>query len=139
MLIPPWVRIAIPILVAAILFGAGWKVCAWRSSGKIEKATAEKLAAQKEAREATTFRDACIEDVKQIGLDLAAMDEARTKAEGLYAEAIARPPEVVIEYEDRWHDAREVIVSEDCTTGLGELFDYIHLLPAYRAEVGHGN
>ena len=131
MLYPPWLKLVVPIVIAAILFGAGWKVCAWKLSGKIEKATAAKEKAQTEAREAIAFRAACIKDVARIRQDLRLMDEARAAADALYTEAIARPPRVVVEYEDRWHEAREVIVSEDCETGLGELFDFIHSLPAY--------
>ena len=131
MLYPPWLKLVVPILAAAILFGAGWKVCAWRSSGAIEKATAAQAKAETEAREAKVFRAACIEDVKNIKADLLLMDEEQAAAEVRYAEAIARPPEVEIEYEDRWHTIREVVRSEECHVALGELYDWIHDLPAY--------
>ncbi len=134
-LIPIWAQAAIVAAVLALAFSSGWTVQGWRASGKIEKATAAQDKAEKEAREAVVFRAACIDDVNRIATDLDNMDRMRADAEVRYGEAIARPPEVVTEYEDRWHTIRDVVVSEDCTKGLGELFDWIHTLPAY-AEGG---
>ena len=135
-LIPIWAQAAIVAVILAVTFGAGWKVASWRASGKMEKATAAQAKAEKEAREAVVFRAACIEDVKNIKAELVEMVEARAAAELEYAKAVARPPDIVVEYQDRWHTIRDVIVSEDCTAGLGELFDWIHTLPAYAAAGG---
>ena len=137
MLYPPWLKLAVPILVAAILFGAGWKVSAWRSSGKVEKATAAKEKAETEARTATTFRNACVKDVARIKADLILMSDARDVAAARYEEAVARPPEVVVRYEERWHTIRDEVVSEECHVALGELYSWIHTLPAYAEEVPH--
>lgn len=133
---PPWVKLVVPLAVAAILFGLGWKVSSWRSSGKLERATAAQAAAEKEAREAVVFRAACIEDLEKVAADLAAMDLQRAAAEASYQEAIARPPAVVVEYEERWHTIREVVRSEECHVALGELYDWIHTLPAYATAGG---
>ena len=135
-LIPIWAQAAIVAVIVAAIFGTGWTVRGWRASGKIEKATAAQAKAEKETREAVVFRTACIEDVKNIKAELIEMAEARVAAELEYAKAVASPPDVVIEYQDRWHTIREVVVSEDCTKGLGELFDWIHTLPAYAAAGG---
>jgi len=40
-LIPPWVQLAIVVGVLAATFGAGWKIHAWKTSGKIERIEAE--------------------------------------------------------------------------------------------------
>jgi hypothetical protein len=136
MLLPPWAQIGIPLLIVALIFGAGFKVASWRCSGKLAKAEATADAATKAAAEATAFRAACITDLKNIGADLLAMDERRAAAEVLYQEAVARPPEVVIEYEERWHTIRETVQSEECHVALGELYDWLHTLPAYAAAGG---
>lgn len=135
-LIPIWAQAAIVAVILSVTFGAGWKVASWRASGKMEKATAAQAKAEKEARAAVVFRAACIEDVKNIKAELLALDDTLTEANRLYAEAVERPPDVVVEYQDRWHTIRDVVVSEDCTKGLGELFDWIHTLPAYAAAGG---
>lgn len=136
MLMPPWVKIVAPLLIAAMIFGMGFKVATWRSSGKVIDAEARATAAEKEAREATTFRDACIEDIEVVRAELVAMTEFRNAADAAYAEAVAQPPAVVTEYRDRWHTITEHVTSEDCTAALGELMDWIAELPAY-SEEGH--
>jgi hypothetical protein len=40
-LIPPWVQIAIVVGAVALIFGAGWKVHAWKTSGKVERIEAD--------------------------------------------------------------------------------------------------
>jgi DNA repair exonuclease SbcCD ATPase subunit len=40
-LIPPWAQIVIVVGVIAVIFGAGWKVHAWKTSGKVERLEAD--------------------------------------------------------------------------------------------------
>ncbi len=40
-LIPPWAQIVIVIGIVSVLFGAGWKVHAWKTSGKVERIEAD--------------------------------------------------------------------------------------------------
>lgn len=135
MMFPLWARVVVPVLILAAAFAAGWKVAAWRYSGQVAKAKAEATAAVEDRDEAIAFRKGCIEDLATIRERAQANEAAMREAEARYAEAVARPPRVVVEYRDRWHTVTDTVVSEDCAAGLGELFDWIHTLPAYREEV----
>jgi len=132
-LVPPWALILIVLAVIGSAFGSGFQVATWRSSGEIAESTARADTATKTANEATAFRMGCIEDLKLVAKNLTEMDTFARGRDALYREAIARQPEVITEYEDRWHEAREAIVSEECPSAVGELFEWIHTLPAYAA------
>ena len=51
MIAPPWLKILAPLLIAGLIFGAGYKVATWKWSGVVTKANAERDAAIKEAAE----------------------------------------------------------------------------------------
>jgi hypothetical protein len=129
MIMPPWVRIAVPIGILVIAFFAGFRVASWRDSGKIEKAIAERDAAVLAASEAMALEKQWREDVRKTTKRLTDMKAERDKALADYFEESNKPPEVVIEYRDRVRTVREVIQAEECVDGVGELFTYLHSLP----------
>lgn len=130
-LIPLWAQAAIVAVIVGVIFGAGWKVASWRASGKVATAEAERDAAVLERDEKRAFAEGCRIDLQKVDSDLLDLRRKFEIKNAEYREAVARPPEVVVRYRDRWHDAPDVIVSEDCSTAVGQLFEYLHTLPAY--------
>lgn len=133
-LIPPWVQMIGVVIIIGLIFGAGWKVASWKASGKIATMKGERDAAILERDEKREFAKACREDLRLINEQMTKDAEAEAERQRLYEEAINRPPEIVIRYRDRWHDAPDVIVSENCPQAVGQLFEYLHSLP----EIGGG-
>ena len=129
MIYPPWLKILVPALMAALLFGAGYKVASWKWSGKVEKAVAAKEAAIKERDAAQALETQWRQDIKDIQADLTAKQEAYSALEEQYLEATSRPPEVVVEIREVVKTVTETIVSEDCVDGVGELFTFLASLP----------
>lgn len=128
-LIPIWGQALIVAVIVSVIFGAGWKVASWRASGTVATAEAERDAAVLERDEKRAFAEGCREDLAAIAEQMTKDDEANAARQRLYEEAIARPPEVVVRYRDRWHDAPTTIVSEDCPVAVGQLVAYIQSLP----------
>jgi len=133
-LLPIWAQAAIGLVIVAVIFGAGWKTASWKASGKIATLTAERDAAILERDEKRAFAVACIADVATISKSLTDLQDGRDLLQTAYDEATSRPPEVVIRYRDRWRDAENVIVSEDCPTAVGELIGFLHTLPALEPD-----
>jgi len=127
--IPPWARIAVPLLIAAAIFGAGYKVSSWHWSGKYEKAAASERMAISERDVAVARELQWRSDIKTIEEKMKLDAIAQESLQAAYEAAIARPPKVVVEYRDRWHTASETIVSHDCAEGVGELFTFLQSLP----------
>jgi hypothetical protein len=138
-LIPIWGQALIVAVIFAVIFGAGWKVAGWRASGKVATAEGERDAAVLERDEKREFAKACREDLRVIVEQMDKDAEAEANRQRLYEEAINRPPEVVVRYRDRWHDAPDVIVSKDCPEAVGQLFEYLHSLPNIGPEVEDGH
>lgn len=128
-LIPIWGQALIVAVIVGLIFGAGWKVASWKASGRVATAEAERDAAVLERDEKRAFAEGCREDLRLINETLTADAEANANRQRLYEEAINRPPEIVVRYRDRWHDAPTAIVSEDCPTAVGQLVEYLHSLP----------
>lgn len=126
---PLMIKGIVGLVVVAIIFGAGFQVATWKWSGRVEKAVAAKEVAEKEAREKVALEAKWRQDVKDIRLELTAMTAQRDTAQAAYDLAVSQPPEVVIEYRDRWRTVTETIVSEDCNEGVAELFQFLHDLP----------
>lgn len=127
-LIPIWAQAVIVGVLVALIFGAGWKVASWRASGKVATAEAERDAAVLERDEKRAFAKGCREDIAAIQLTILDMTAAAAQREIDYLEAVSKPPEVVVRYRDRWHDAPDVIVSQDCPEAVGQLFEYLHAM-----------
>lgn len=119
----------IGLVIAGMIFGAGFQIATWKWSGKVEKAVAEKEAAEKDSRTDKALADACIKDIAEVKLELETKAEAMEEANRLYEEAVSAPPEVVVRYRDRVRTVTEVIQSEDCQQGVAELFTFLHSLP----------
>jgi len=126
---PYLMKVIAGIVFVAVVFGAGYKVATWRWSGKVEKAVAARVAAEKEAAEKSALEAKWRQDIKDIRKELTDMAIARDAAQARYDDAVSRPPEIVIEYRDRWRDIPTTIVSNDCRDGVAELFAFIHSLP----------
>ena len=95
----------------------------------------DREAAVLERDEKRAFAEGCREDLRVIGLELDAAKLERDTLQAEYDSATARPPEVVVRYRDRWHDAPTTIVSADCPEAVGQLIEYLHSLPG--REVRH--
>jgi len=130
-IIPIWLQAVIGAVIVAALFGAGWRVAAWKASGKIERLTAERDAAVLERDEKRAFAEACVADIKKVADDLTAMAAQREELQRLYDEATSKPPTVVIKYRDRWHDAEDAVTSEDCPTAVVQAVEFLHTLPGW--------
>jgi len=128
-LIPMWAQAAIVAVIVAVIFGAGWKTASWKASGEIESLTGERDAAVLERDEKRAFAEGCRKDIAAIQLTVAKMVTDTLIREKEYLEAVSKPPEIVVRYRDRWHDAPDVIVSENCPEAVGQLFEYLHSLP----------
>ena len=128
-LIPIWAQAAIVAVIVAVIFGAGWKVASWKASGKVATAQAERDAAVLERDEKRAFAEGCRDDLRAINEQMTKDAEADVERQRLYEEAINRPPERVVIYRDRWHDAPDVIVSQNCPEAVGQLVEYLHSLP----------
>lgn len=118
----PWARILGPLIGVVVVFLVGFQVATWRANGKIEKLEGQKT-------QVTRERDQALLDVASIKLRLNEMSEKRDEADRKYLEAVNKPPQIVTEYRDRWKTVTETIVSEDCQSGVAELFEFIHDLP----------
>lgn len=130
-LLPIWLQAAIGLVIVGVLFGAGWTVANWRASGKIESLTAERDAAVLERDEKRAFAEACVADVTRIGKELDSMTRHRDALQRAYDEAVNAPPEKVIVYRDRWHDAEDAVTSEDCPTAVVQAVEFLHTLPGW--------
>jgi hypothetical protein len=128
-LLPIWAQAAIAAAVVVILVGSGYKVATWKWSGKVEKAVAAKEAAILERDAAVATEAVWREDVRKLQLKAEEDERKRVALQRAYDEAVNQPPEVVIEYRDRWHTVTETIVSHDCVEGVGQLFTFIESLP----------
>lgn len=124
-----WLKIIGPLVALGIAFSAGWTVASWRASGKIERAEATATAAELESATVTGERNVCVVDLAKEMARLTAMTVARDDLQIEYDKAIARPPERVTVYRDRWREVPTAITSEDCGEGLGQLFAFIGSLP----------
>lgn len=124
-----WVKIVAPLVALVVAFGAGYKVATWKWSGRVEKAVAAQEAAEKDRDKAEALEAQWRQDIKDVNQRLADLQVARDTLQAAYDEAVSRPPEVVIRYRDRIREIPQVIVSEDCTNGLGELFTFLDTLP----------
>ena len=124
-LIPLWAQAAIVAAVLAFVFGAGWKVASWKASGRYEKQAGRLAAAEALAAAGAQ----CEADLVVVQLDLTAKRVALLESEEAYAEAVARPPEIVVRYRDRVHTVREIIESEECHQAVGQLIAFVHSLP----------
>jgi hypothetical protein len=118
----PWTRILGPVIGIAVIFLIGFQVATWRANGKIEKLKGERSQLIRE-------RDQALLDVAAVKARLEDMRKQRNDADKRYLDAVNKPPEIVTEYRDRWKTVTETIVSEDCQTGVAELFEFIHDLP----------
>jgi hypothetical protein len=134
-LIPIWGQALIVAVIVAVIFGAGWKVATWKWSGRVAIAEGERDAAVLERDEKRAFAASCREDIRLINLEMDTKKTEQEELQRLYDEATARPPEIVVRYRDRWHDAPTAIVSENCPEAVGQLIEYLHSLP--RPEVAH--
>jgi len=134
-LIPIWGQAIIVAVIFGLIFGAGWKVASWKASGEVATAEAERDAAVLERDEKRAFAEGCRKDIAAIQLTILTMTTEAAQREIDYLEAVNKPPEVVVRYRDRWHDAPDVIVSENCPEAVGQLFEYLHSLPV--TEDGH--
>jgi hypothetical protein len=129
LLIPPWAKIAAPLLIVVAVFFCGWTVNGWRLSGKMEKKEAQRAEAV-EARQAAEALEAVWRSkIIKIQEDLRAKEVAYDKLEAIYLEEVQKDPEIVVEYRDRVRTVTETIVSEDCKQGLVELVRFIQDLP----------
>lgn len=128
-LLPIWAQAAIAAAVVAIIFGSGYKVATWKWSGKVEKAVAAKEAAILERDAAVATEAVWREDVRKLQLKAEEDERKRAALQRAYDEAVNQPPEVVVEYRDRWHNVPTTIVSHDCVEGVGQLFTFIESLP----------
>lgn len=127
--IPPWVRIAGPIILAILIFGAGWQVASWRASGKIEKLQGEVTASELSAATAGAERDTCLGDIVAVNKKLDTMAESRDLLEIQYQEMVSRPPETVTRWRTKWKEVPSVVTSADCDEGLRQLVGFIKDLP----------
>lgn len=136
-LIPPWAYAVAGLVVVAVLFGAGWTVRGWKDGKRISnlKADCERAVDNSAAHEAAAT--VCREELNNVRANLQRKREELAEAQRLYAEAISRPPDRVIEYRDRWHDAPSEINAVACPDAVGQLVAYVHSLPGM--EVGHGD
>lgn len=121
-MIPPQAKLIIGAALAAILFLGGFQVARWQASGKIEK-----LKSRAEAAESA--RDQALRDIEDTKVRLEEMMRLRNEADRKYIEAINEPPEIVVEYRDRWKTVERVVTSTDCREGVAQLFEGIHNLP----------
>ena len=53
----------------------------------------------------------------------------RDEAQRNYREAMDTPPEVVVEYRDRWKTIPTAIKSTDCNEAVAEMLGFIQSLP----------
>lgn len=130
MIAPFWAKIIVPLVIVAGIFFAGYKVATWKWSGVVADKDASEKAAIKRADEAEAREAAWRADIENLNMQIESMATERDRALAQYHEAANTPPQVVVEYRDRWHTAPATIVSEDCVEGLGQLFEYLHSLPA---------
>jgi hypothetical protein len=128
-LIPPWAQALIVFAVVAACFGAGWTVRGWKNGKKIARLEAVAVAAEQDNEEYKVKIESVRESLADVRRDLTAKAELLAEKNRLYEEEVARPPEVVIRYRDRWHEARTEIVSADCPTAVGELIAYLQAGP----------
>lgn len=126
---PLMIKGLVYLVIFGIVFGAGFQVATWKWSGKVEKEVAARETAEKEAREKSAFEAQWRKDVKDVNEKLTDLKTQWVEAQRLYDEATSAPPEIVIRYRDRWRTVTETITSEDCVTGVGELFTFIQELP----------
>jgi hypothetical protein len=129
MLLPMWARVAIPLAVAAVIFGLGWKVATWRMEGKVARAEDAQRFAEDELARERAAGTACRDDLTAVKLDLERRASDLAAAELAYQEAVAQPPRVVV----RWRDRVETIhvKSPECEAGVREL--HAELMDAIRA------
>jgi hypothetical protein len=130
-LLPVWAQALIVLIGVSLIFGAGFKVASWRASGELATAEAERDAAILERDEKREFARVCAEDLAAEKLKLTNMDRAMAELNRIYEEAVNQPPERVVIYRDRWHDAPDVITSADCPEAVGQLVEYLQTLPAF--------
>ena len=128
-ILPIWAQAAIAAAVIAVIFGAGFQTSTWKWSGRVEKAVAAQAKAEKEAREKVALEAQWRADVKVIREEMEQFAVAHAALQRAYDEAVNQPPDVVIEYRDRWHTVTETIVSHDCLEGVTQLFTFIQNLP----------
>jgi hypothetical protein len=121
-MIPPQAKLIIGVALAVILFLAGFQVSRWQASGKIEK-----LRSRAEAAEGA--RDQALRDIEDTKVRLEEMARLRDEANRKYVKAINEPPEIVVEYRDRWKTVEKIVTSTDCREGVAQLFEGIHNLP----------
>lgn len=129
MIFPIWVKLVVPIVILAVVFGAGYKVATWKWSGIVADAKAKQAAAEEDAAERIALEESWRADIQNLREQLRGMITERDQALTRYHEAVNTPPEVVVRYRDRWHTVENTVVSEDCVEGVGQLFSYLQSLP----------
>lgn len=128
-MIPPWLKIGVPVLLLVLAFGCGYKVATWKWSGTVADAKAAQAAAEEDAAESMALEASWRADIQDLREQLRGMVTERDQALIRYHEAVNNPPETVIRYRDRWHTVENTVVSEDCVEGVGQLFTYLQSLP----------
>lgn len=122
--------------ILGVAFGVGWTVRGWKDSGTIRKLEGQVAHWKSEAGIEKEAALSCESDLAAVKEDLEVKREALRAAQDAYREAVARPPEVVVEYRDRIHTVRETIQSTDCAEAVGELVAYIGTLPDLPSPTG---
>lgn len=130
-----WFKILGPVLALAVAFGAGWKVATWKASGALAECRGDLVIAGEDLQRCQAFGQDCAERMEEIRDALKEMTALRDKAQSSYEEAVAAPVRIRTVYRDRWHEAADVIVAEDCPDAVAQLHQYILTLPAYGGEV----
>lgn len=129
MIYPPWVKLLVPVAIAIVIFFAGFKVSSWKWSGRVEKAVAAQEKAEKEARERVALEEQWRRDIRALKAEMEESARKQSELQAAYEAAVNAPPEVVVEYRDRWHSVPATIVSHDCLEGVSQLFTFIQDLP----------
>lgn len=106
-----------PALAVVLVAGAMWFVMSYRERGvRLEAARTEIKNATELARK---WHDVAIE----CGEKTIALATANQQLETNLADALARPPEVIVKYRDRVQVIHDTVLSDDCPTAVAQIAD----------------
>ena len=121
--VPPWVRIAVPVVLVLLIFGAGMWFMRVLDSAKIAKLEGKVAVLGYAVEDRNETITALKEAAAEVTRTLATNHTAMKKAEADLAEYLARPPRTVTRWRERAAEVPDIIPSgQPCTVQVHTAF-----------------